>query len=147
MILTDRDFINVDIQMRTNVPHIFAIGDIVGQPMLAHKAVDERHVAGERRRRCWGTNTVGFRYTPACAWQLKTERAWSACCITAHNHRWRWIGCAKRAASSFPIRRSHQINRHPRPPETLRDTCVYSIVASEWPTVREHLTHQLSLSR
>jgi len=36
---TDRGFINVDIQMRTNVPHIFAIGDIVGQPMLAHKAV------------------------------------------------------------------------------------------------------------
>ena len=37
--VTDRGFINVDIQMRTNVPHIFAIGDIVGQPMLAHKAV------------------------------------------------------------------------------------------------------------
>ena len=36
--VTDRGFINVDIQMRTNVPHIFAIGDIVGQPMLAHKA-------------------------------------------------------------------------------------------------------------
>ena len=34
--VTDRGFINVDIQMRTNVPHIFAIGDIVGQPMLAH---------------------------------------------------------------------------------------------------------------
>ncbi len=47
MILTDRDFINVDIQMRTNVPHIFAIGDIAGQPMLAHKAVHEGHVAAE----------------------------------------------------------------------------------------------------
>ncbi|MEI7464412.1 MAG: FAD-dependent oxidoreductase, partial [Burkholderiales bacterium] len=35
----DRGFISVDVQMRTNVPHIFAIGDIVGQPMLAHKAV------------------------------------------------------------------------------------------------------------
>ena len=33
--VTDRGFINVDIQMRTNVPHIFAIGDIVGQPMRA----------------------------------------------------------------------------------------------------------------
>jgi dihydrolipoamide dehydrogenase len=33
--------------MRTNVPHIFAIGDIVGQPMLAHKAVHEAHVAAE----------------------------------------------------------------------------------------------------
>ncbi len=45
--VTDRGFINVDIQMRTNVAHIFAIGDIVGQPMLAHKAVHEAHVAAE----------------------------------------------------------------------------------------------------
>ncbi len=45
--VTDRGFINVDRQMRTNVPHIFAIGDIVGNPMLAHKAVHEGHVAAE----------------------------------------------------------------------------------------------------
>jgi len=45
--VTDRGFVEVDIQMRTNVPHIFAIGDIVGQPMLAHKAVHEGHVAAE----------------------------------------------------------------------------------------------------
>ena len=45
--VTDRGFINVDVQLRTNVPHIFAIGDIVGQPMLAHKAVHEAHVAAE----------------------------------------------------------------------------------------------------
>jgi dihydrolipoamide dehydrogenase len=43
----ERGFIPVDIQMRTNVPHIFAIGDIIGQPMLAHKAVHEAHVAAE----------------------------------------------------------------------------------------------------
>ena len=43
----DRGFIAVDQQMRTNVCHIFAIGDIVGQPMLAHKAVHEGHVAAE----------------------------------------------------------------------------------------------------
>src|SRR5574337_117720 len=43
----ERGFIPVDIQMRTNVRHIFAIGDIVGQPMLAHKAVHEAHVAAE----------------------------------------------------------------------------------------------------
>ncbi len=47
VIVSDRGFIPVDIQMRTNVPHIFAIGDIVGQPMLAHKAVHESHVAAE----------------------------------------------------------------------------------------------------
>ena len=45
--VTERGFIPVNIQMRTNVPHIFAIGDIVGQPMLAHKAVHEGHVAAE----------------------------------------------------------------------------------------------------
>ena len=45
--VTDRGFIPADDQMRTNVPHIYAIGDIVGQPMLAHKAVHEAHVAAE----------------------------------------------------------------------------------------------------
>ncbi|MCQ8886659.1 dihydrolipoyl dehydrogenase [Pseudoalteromonas agarivorans] len=43
----ERGFINVDKQLRTNVNHIFAIGDLVGQPMLAHKAVHEGHVAAE----------------------------------------------------------------------------------------------------
>lgn len=45
--VSDRGFIPVDVQMRTNVPHIFAVGDIVGQPMLEHKAVHEAHVAAE----------------------------------------------------------------------------------------------------
>lgn len=45
--VSDRGFISVDKQQRTNVPHIYAIGDIVGQPMLAHKAVHEAHVAAE----------------------------------------------------------------------------------------------------
>jgi dihydrolipoamide dehydrogenase len=45
--VNERGFIPVDSQMRTNVPHIFAIGDIVGNPMLAHKAVHEAHVAAE----------------------------------------------------------------------------------------------------
>ena len=43
----ERGYIRVDSQMRTNVPHIFAIGDIAGQPMLAHKATHEGHVAAE----------------------------------------------------------------------------------------------------
>ena len=47
VVVNERGFIPVDKQMRTNVPHIFAIGDIVGQPMLAHKAVHEAHVAAE----------------------------------------------------------------------------------------------------
>ena len=45
--VNERGYIPVDVQMRTNVAHIFAIGDVVGQPMLAHKAVHEGHVAAE----------------------------------------------------------------------------------------------------
>ena len=45
--VSERGFIDVDTQMRTNVPHIFAIGDLVGQPMLAHKATHEARVAAE----------------------------------------------------------------------------------------------------
>ena len=47
LVVDGRGFVPVDAQMRTNVAHIFAIGDIVGQPMLAHKAVHEAHVAAE----------------------------------------------------------------------------------------------------
>src|SRR5207249_4852443 len=47
VIVTDRGFVPADKQLRTNVAHIFAIGDIIGQPMLAHKAVHEAHVAAE----------------------------------------------------------------------------------------------------
>jgi dihydrolipoamide dehydrogenase len=47
IVVNERGFIPVNVQMRTNVPHIFAVGDIVGQPMLEHKAVHEAHVAAE----------------------------------------------------------------------------------------------------
>ncbi|MGB5079254.1 MAG: dihydrolipoyl dehydrogenase [Burkholderiales bacterium] len=47
VIVDGRGFIPVDSQMRTNVPHVFAIGDIAGEPMLAHKAVHEGHIAAE----------------------------------------------------------------------------------------------------
>ena len=65
--------------MRTNVPHIFAIGDIVGQPMLAHKAVHEAHVAaevaaGHRRRSTPPPPIPGVAYThPEVAWVGYTE--------------------------------------------------------------------------
>lgn len=45
------------------------------------------------------------------------------------------------------VLRSHQINTHPQAQGALRDTCVYSIIASEWPNVKAHLDHQLSRSR
>jgi dihydrolipoamide dehydrogenase len=47
IVVNERGFIPVNVQMRTNVPHIFAVGDIVGNPMLEHKAVHEAHVAAE----------------------------------------------------------------------------------------------------
>lgn len=45
------------------------------------------------------------------------------------------------------VLRSHQINPHPQAAGALRDTCVYSIIASEWPNVRAHLDHQLARAR
>lgn len=76
--VTDRGFIPVDKQMRTNVPHIFAIGDIVGQPMLAHKAVHEAHVAAEvaaGHKSFFDAKVIpGVAYTdPEVAWVGLTE--------------------------------------------------------------------------
>jgi dihydrolipoamide dehydrogenase len=78
VVVSDRGFIPADKQMRTNMPHIFAIGDIVGQPMLAHKAVHEAHVAAETAA---GKNSVfearqipSVAYTdPEVAWAGLTE--------------------------------------------------------------------------
>jgi N-acetyltransferase len=56
-------------------------------------------------------------------------------------------GIERLGAKLDGVLRSHQINHHPDAPQTLRDTCVYSIVASEWPTVKAHLTHQLNRPR
>ncbi len=74
----DRGFIAVDSQQRTNVPHIFAIGDIVGQPMLAHKSVHEGKVAAEviagHKRHFDGALIPSVAYTdPEVAWVGVTE--------------------------------------------------------------------------
>lgn len=74
----ERGFIPVDAQMRTNVPHIFAIGDIVGNPMLAHKAVHEGHVAAEvaaGHKAAFDAQVIpGVAYThPEVAWVGYTE--------------------------------------------------------------------------
>jgi len=76
--VTDRGYINVDKQQRTNVAHIFAIGDIVGQPMLAHKAVHEAHVAAEvasGRKSAFDARQIpSVAYTdPEIAWAGLTE--------------------------------------------------------------------------
>jgi dihydrolipoamide dehydrogenase len=76
--VTERGFIDVDKQMRTNVAHIFAIGDVVGQPMLAHKAVHEGHVAAEvahgEKSYFDARQIPSVAYTdPEVAWAGKTE--------------------------------------------------------------------------
>ncbi|MFA9488535.1 MULTISPECIES: dihydrolipoyl dehydrogenase [unclassified Mannheimia] len=75
----ERGFIPVDKQLRTNVPHIFAIGDIVGQPMLAHKGVHEGHVAAEviaGMKHYFDPKVIpSIAYTePEVAWVGKTEK-------------------------------------------------------------------------
>ena len=76
--VTDRGFIAVDKQLRTNVPHIFAIGDIAGPPMLAHKAMHEAKVAAEvaaGHRRAFDVRAIpSVAYTdPEVAWVGLTE--------------------------------------------------------------------------
>ncbi|HZL21281.1 MAG TPA: dihydrolipoyl dehydrogenase [Polyangia bacterium] len=75
----ERGFVPVDNQMRTNVPHIFAIGDIVGEPMLAHKATHEAKLAAEviagMSHHVWDARTIpSVAYTdPEVAWMGLTE--------------------------------------------------------------------------
>jgi len=76
--VSDRGFIAVDAQMRTNVPHIFAIGDLVGQPMLAHKATHEGKLAAEvaaGEKKEWVARVIpSVAYTdPEIAWVGITE--------------------------------------------------------------------------
>ncbi len=76
--VTERGFINVDRQMRTNMPHIFAIGDIIGQPMLAHKATHEGKLAAEvaaGEKKEWVARVIpSVAYTdPEIAWVGITE--------------------------------------------------------------------------
>jgi dihydrolipoamide dehydrogenase len=78
VLVDDRGFIPVDKQLRTNVGHIFAIGDVVGQPMLAHKAVHEGHVAAEAaagQRSYFDARVIpSVAYTdPEVAWVGATE--------------------------------------------------------------------------
>ncbi len=75
----ERGFINVTNELRTNVNHIFAIGDVVGQPMLAHKAVHEAHVAAEvisGKKHVFDPRCIpSIAYTdPEMAWVGVTER-------------------------------------------------------------------------
>ncbi|CAN5374321.1 dihydrolipoyl dehydrogenase [soil metagenome] len=102
--VTDRGFINVDSQMRTNVPHIFAIGDLVGQPMLAHKAVHEGHVAAEaaagHKSHFDATVIPSVAYTdPEVAWVGVTEDEAKAKGIKLEKGHFPWAASGRAVAN------------------------------------------------
>ena len=102
--VSERGFIPVDTQLRTNVPHIFAIGDIVGQPMLAHKGVHEAHVAAEAAhggKRCFDALQIpSVAYTdPEIAWAGKTEEQCRAEGITYGKSVFPWAASGRALAN------------------------------------------------
>ncbi len=100
----ERGFINVDKQLRTNVDHIFAIGDIVGQPMLAHKGVHEGHVAAEviaGKKHYFDPKVIpSIAYTePEVAWVGKTEKEAKAEGINYETATFPWAASGRAIAS------------------------------------------------
>ncbi|TCJ98361.1 dihydrolipoamide dehydrogenase [Volucribacter psittacicida] len=100
----ERGFIHTDKQMRTNVPHIFAIGDVVGQPMLAHKGVHEGHVAAEviaGQKHYFDPKVIpSIAYTePEVAWVGKTEKECKAEGINYEVAKFPWAASGRAIAS------------------------------------------------
>ncbi|MBF6023927.1 dihydrolipoyl dehydrogenase [Lysobacter niastensis] len=98
--VTERGFIPVDRQMRTNVPHIFAIGDLVGQPMLAHKATHEGKLAAEvaaGEKREWVARVIpSVAYTdPEIAWVGVTENEAKAKGLNVGVGKFPWAASAR----------------------------------------------------
>ena len=110
--VTERGFIDVDRQMRTNVPHIFAIGDLIGQPMLAHKATHEGKLAAEvaaGEKSEWVARVIpSVAYTdPEIAWVGVTENEAKAKGLKVGVGKFPWAASA-RAVGTRPQRRLHQ---------------------------------------
>ena len=100
VIVDERGFIPVDKQLRTNVGHIFAIGDVVGQPMLAHKAVHEGHVAAEvtaGRRSYFDVRAIpSVAYTdPEVAWVGATENEAKAAGVKYGKGTFPWVASGR----------------------------------------------------
>ncbi len=101
--VSERGFIPVDKQMRTNVPHLFAIGDIVGQPMLAHKASHEGKVAAEvaaGHKRAFDARVIpSVAYTdPEIAWVGLTETEAKAQGVTVGKGVFPWAASGRALA-------------------------------------------------
>ncbi|MEG6507399.1 dihydrolipoyl dehydrogenase [Methyloligella sp. 2.7D] len=117
----ERGFIAVNAQMRSNVPHIFAIGDIVGQPMLAHKAVHEGKVAAEvaaGRKAAFDARVIpSVAYTdPEVAWVGLTEREAAAKDIAYEAAKFPWMASGR----SLSLGRDEGITKTLFDPETHR---------------------------
>jgi dihydrolipoyl dehydrogenase len=98
--VSERGFIPVDKQLRTNVPHIFAIGDIAGPPMLAHKAMHEAKVAAEvaaGHRRAFDVRAIpSVAYTdPEVAWVGLTETEAKATGVTLEKGTFPWAASGR----------------------------------------------------
>ena len=98
--VTDRGFIPVDAQMRTSAPHIFAIGDLVGQPMLAHKATHEGKLAAEvaaSEKKEWVARVIpSVAYTdPEIAWVGVTETEAKAKGLKIGVGKFPWVASAR----------------------------------------------------
>lgn len=117
----ERGYIGVDRQMRTNIPHIFAIGDVVGQPMLAHKAVHEGKVAAEvaaGRKAAFDARVIAsVAYTdPEVAWVGLTEVDAKAKNIAYEKGTFPWAASGR----SLSLRRDDGLTKILFDPETHR---------------------------
>jgi len=117
----ERGFINVDKQMRTNVEHIFAIGDIVGQPMLAHKATHEAKVAAEvaaGQKRAFDARVIpSVAYTdPEVAWVGLTETEARAQGVAFETGKFPWAASGR----SLSLNRDEGLTKILFDPETHR---------------------------
>ena len=119
--VSDRGFIPVDQQLRTNVPHIFAIGDIAGPPMLAHKAMHEAKVAAEvaaGERRAFDVRAIpSVAYTdPEIAWAGLTETEAKAKGIAVEKGTFPWAANGR----SLSLGRDEGLTKLLFDPETRR---------------------------
>ena len=119
--VSDRGFIPADKQLRTNVPHIFAIGDIAGPPMLAHKAMHEAKVAAEvaaGHRRAFDVRAIpSVAYTdPEVAWVGLTEIEAKAKGITVEKGTFPWAASGR----SLSLGRDEGMTKILFDPETRR---------------------------
>jgi dihydrolipoamide dehydrogenase len=119
--VSDRGFISVDRQMRTNVPHIFAIGDIAGPPMLAHKAMHEAKVAAEvaaGHKRAFDVRAIpAVAYTdPEVAWAGLTETEAKAKGIAVEKGTFPWAASGR----SLALGRDEGMTKLLFDPETRR---------------------------